>query len=780
LDAAGNIVVTGYFTGTVDFDPGPGTINMAALGVSDIYIVKLSTGGNLVWAKQIGGGGGNGPCSMTIDGSGNILVTGYFQGTVDFDTGPGTYNLTAINSEDVFVCKLGPSGDFIWVKVLPVADPTAINTDSYDNVVTVGRFGGLQDFDPGPGVYNLDAPNGGLFVSRLDKFGNFVNAQAMVMGPAAPNLNMLLNSVDQDAAGNVYLAGSFMGTIDFDPGPGTHYVTSNFRLLPYVCKFTYSGDFVWTVVQQTNYYAYGNFVTLDTSKNIYTAGFFGLNLIFNPGPNSVTLNANGYQDFFIYKMSQCNTRTYSTLTAAVCNSYVLNGHTYTASGIYTQVINSAAGCDSIITLNLTIGGSNTTSSVTACDTYTWQGQPYTVSGLYSDTLVDSHGCDSILNLNLTIHNKVFSTVSLTICQGQVYAGHSTNGTYIDTYVAANGCDSIRTLHLTVSPVLYSNVTSTICDGQNYSGHTTSGVYTDTLISAFGCDSIRTLNLIVNPRALTFLNVSICGGQTYYAGGANQTTSGIYKDTLLTSLGCDSVIITDLKVTPKPKPDLGPDGNICLDALSSITPGIFNSYLWQDYTSQPNYTVNSAGKYWVTVTDGNNCSATDTLNILSIDTIPKNFLPADQDLCYGNVLRIDVPNYFTYQWSTGAIGDFIDISTFGTYYLTVKDFNSCTGTDSITIQRKNCIYIGIPNAFTPNGDTKNDIFKPTIFQAVQNFSFIVFNRYGQKVFETHEYGKGWDGSFKGKTQPSGSYVYNIRYTNIFGVETIENGSVLLIR
>jgi gliding motility-associated-like protein len=140
----------------------------------------------------------------------------------------------------------------------------------------------------------------------------------------------------------------------------------------------------------------------------------------------------------------------------------------------------------------------------------------------------------------------------------------------------------------------------------------------------------------------------------------------------------------------------------------------------------------------------------------------------------------VPIYFTYQWSTGSTGDFIDVSTFGTYYLTVKDFNYCTGTDSIIIQRKNCIYIGIPNAFTPNGDTKNDIFKPEIFQSVKAFSFIVFNRYGQTVFETREYGKGWDGTLNGKAQPSGSYVYHIKYTNIFGVETVENGSVLLIR
>ena len=782
LDITGNVILTGVFTGTVDFDPGPGTNNISVLGLADIFVVKLSTSGDLIWVKQFGGVGGANTCrSITIDGLDNILLTGNFQATIDFDPGPGVYNLTSILSNgDGFVCKLSPVGDLIWVKRNTVYESMSINIDSYDNIVTVGHFGGTVDFDPGPGVYNLNAPNGGGFVSRLDKNGNFINAQVIIMGPPAPNWHFSLSSVDQDAAGNVYLAGAFMGTIDFDPGPGTYNVTSNYDVLSYVCKLTYSGDFVWAIVQQSTYYAYGHFVTLDTLKNIYSTGIFGTDITFNPGPNSVTLNAAGYQDFFTYKMSQCNTRTYSNLIDTVCNSYVLNGHTYTTSGVYTQVINSSAGCDSIITLNLTINGSNTTSSITACDTYTWQGNTYTVSGFYSDTLIGSTNCDSILNLNLTIHNKVFSTVNAAICQGDVYAGHSTTGTYVDTYVAANGCDSIRTLNLTVSPVLYSNITTTICDGQSYSGHTISGIYSDTLISVFGCDSIRTLNLTVNPRAFTPIKASICQGQTYFAGGANQTTSGIYKDSLLTSLGCDSIITTTLTVNPKPKPDLGPDGNLCRDAQSSITPGIFKSYLWQDNSTQRNYTVSTPGKYWVTVTDANNCSATDTLNVISIDTIPKDFLPANQELCYGNALKIAVPGYADYLWSTGSRLDNISLNSFGTFYLTVKDYNNCTGTDTITLQRKNCLNIGIPNAFTPNGDTKNDIFKPTIFQEVKNFYFVVFNRYGQKVFETREYGKGWDGTFKGKPQPSDSYIYRVQFTNIFGWESVDNGSVLLIR
>jgi gliding motility-associated-like protein len=781
VDPAGNAIVTGFFSQTVDFDPGAGVSNMTALGPGDMYITKLSPSGELVWVKQVAGTGGVHCRSISMDGSGNIILTGNFQGTADYDPGPGVYSITSVTPNgDIFICKLTPLGNLSWVKTIAAYESNCVTIDRYDNIIIAGKFGGLVDFDPGTGIFNLNAPNIGGFVCKLDRNGIFINAGGVIMGPPAPNLQYFLTSIDNDPAGNIYVAGAFMGTIDFDPGPGTYNVTSNFRILPYVFKLTYNGDFVWAVVQQTINYAVSNFVSLDTLKNIYTAGIFSSNITFNAGPNAVTLVTHGYDDCVTYKMSQCNTRTYAYLTDTACNSYVLNGHTYTATGIYTQVLNNYQGCDSIITLDLFLGGSNDTSTVITCDSYTWQGQPYTISGFYRDTLISSTNCDSILNLNLTINNKVFSTVFATICQGQVYAGHSTTGTYVDTYVGSNGCDSVRTLNLTVSPRLYSSIIAIICEGQNHGGHTASGIYVDTLRSVYGCDSIRTLDLTVNPAASIFINATICEGQSYYAGGANQTTAGIYKDTLLTSLGCDSVITTTLSVNPVPKPNLGPDGNICMDVSSTISPGIFSSYLWQDNSTQPVLRINTPGTYWVKVTNANNCSATDTLNIFSLDTIPRNFLPPGQELCYGRSLQINVPGYADYRWSTGSTAPGISLNSFGTFYLTVKDFNNCTGTDTIILQRKDCIFIGVPNAFTPNGDGRNDTFKPTIFQDVAAFSFIVFNSYGQKVFETSAYGKGWDGSFKGKEQGSGAYVYYISFTNIFGYQTIEKGSVLLLR
>src|ERR1035437_9575750 len=112
LDASGNVYTTGYFYGTVDFDPGAGTFNLTSAGNYALFISKLDASGNFVWAKQIGGtsSGALGQF-ISLDASGNIYTTGCFFGTVDFDPGAGTSNLTSSSTNDIFVSKLDASGN---------------------------------------------------------------------------------------------------------------------------------------------------------------------------------------------------------------------------------------------------------------------------------------------------------------------------------------------------------------------------------------------------------------------------------------------------------------------------------------------------------------------------------------------------------------------------------------------------------------------------------------------------------------------------------------------
>ena len=108
----------GSFQGTADFDPGAGTFNLTSAGDYDIFISKLDSSGNFVWAKSLGGTGYDVSYGIALDSGGNVYTTGSFSGTVDFDPGAGTFNLTSAGTGDIFVSKLDSNGNFVWARSL--------------------------------------------------------------------------------------------------------------------------------------------------------------------------------------------------------------------------------------------------------------------------------------------------------------------------------------------------------------------------------------------------------------------------------------------------------------------------------------------------------------------------------------------------------------------------------------------------------------------------------------------------------------------------------------
>ena len=412
-----------------------------------------------------------------------------------------------------------------------------------------------------------------------------------------------------------------------------------------------------------------------------------------------------------------------------------------------------------------------------------QGQNYaghTTSGTYIDTLASKiNGCDSTRTLFLTVNPVKFTTVDTAICQGENYAGHITSGKYVDVYSTTLGCDSTRTLNLIVKPTVSTNITDTICQDENYAGHTTSGIYIDVYTAVNGCDSTRTLQLTVKPKSFTTINAAICKGESYLAGGHLQTTTGIYTDTSLNYLGCDSIITTNLTVNLA-SPDLGKDRGICFGDVLTLNPGTFVSYLWQDGSTNSTYTTNIVGQYAVLVTNNFGCKASDTMKLLKIYPLPLNFLPPDTSLCRGNVVHVFMPGYRNYFWSTGSTAASIDIIKSGTYSLMVTDRNGCKGTDSMKILYYNCPPVWIPNAFTPDADGLNDVFKPIFPAPVLNYHLQIWNRWGLRVFESRNSAIGWNGKFKSEPQPSAVYVYIITFRDIDGVDVKKTGTVALLK
>lgn len=164
LDGSGNVYVTGDYQMNVDFDPGPGVMNLTSFGgTQDIFIVKLNSSGDLVWAKSIGNISADVGFGITVDSSEDVYTTGEFGATVDFDPGPDEFNLTGNSFADVFVLKLDASGNFVWAQGMGGSQNDwgiGIVADNAGNVATTGVFEGTVDFDPGPGVTDLTSAGG--------------------------------------------------------------------------------------------------------------------------------------------------------------------------------------------------------------------------------------------------------------------------------------------------------------------------------------------------------------------------------------------------------------------------------------------------------------------------------------------------------------------------------------------------------------------------------------------------------------------------------------------
>ncbi len=171
IDAAGNVYTTGHFYGTADFDPGTASFNLTSIGATDIFISKLNTSGNFVWAKAMGGKSDDFGFSIATNAAGSVYATGMFSDTVDFDLGAGTFNLSSIGYYDVFISKLDTSGNFSWAKAMGGTYydyGMSIATDASENVYTTGYFFETVDFDPDAGIFNLSsAAAEDIFVQKM-------------------------------------------------------------------------------------------------------------------------------------------------------------------------------------------------------------------------------------------------------------------------------------------------------------------------------------------------------------------------------------------------------------------------------------------------------------------------------------------------------------------------------------------------------------------------------------------------------------------------------------
>ena len=222
VNAAGSVYIAGSFDGTVDFDPGTKFKNVSSGSARAGFVLKLDTNGSFNWVspfigKKVGStNGASGATSITLDGSGNIVVGGTFNGTVDFNPGSGTTYLTSQSAG--FITKLNSSGGLVWAKPL-LGDVSTfvygLDTDSVGNIYATGTFHGTVDLDPGAGVYSrITVGQGDIFVMKLNSMGNLMWAESF-----GGHGNDVSSGIAVDAIGDVYMAGSYREPFDVNPDP---------------------------------------------------------------------------------------------------------------------------------------------------------------------------------------------------------------------------------------------------------------------------------------------------------------------------------------------------------------------------------------------------------------------------------------------------------------------------------------------------------------------------------------------------------------------------------
>jgi len=588
-DPWGSIYQTGYFSGSVDFDPGTGNFSMTAINGSAIFVQKLNASGNFLWAKKIDGANLKEGKSIVADNNGNVYITGYFSDIVDFNPGLSVAILaTGPNDHNAFILKLNPAGNFVWVRGIGGSGQEqglSINLDGAGNVYTAGTFEGTVDFNPGPGTFSLTS-NGGQdgFVQKLNSSGNFLWAKSLGSTEADG-----ITGLTTDPTGNVCLTGYFRGTVDLDPGLGVDNHTSVGMADVFVQKLNSNGDLIWAKSFGSVNEDAGRTITVDATGNVYTAGEyfhivdFDPGLGSNPGPPGTGM--------FVQKLDATGNFVWASVAAAL--SYTLpvslikvhsitldaNGNICTA-GSFCGTVDFDPG--TAVSNIFVVGWNGFAQKISPSGQLLWAREIGGISanaihakadgsvfiagytggtkdfdpglGLYNLSAPGTYAMFLQKLIPCTPHlivDQISACDNYTWIDGNTYTASNNNATH--TFANADGCDSVIALDLTIhqSAVnISSSIAATACDSVTWMDgitYTSSYFGFSTLATVAGCDSTVLLDLTINHRSSFTEVVNACESYTWIDGNTYTSDNNSATHFLTNSMGCDSIVSLDLSV-----------------------------------------------------------------------------------------------------------------------------------------------------------------------------------------------------------------------------------------
>ncbi|GAA3979908.1 hypothetical protein GCM10022407_26420 [Hymenobacter antarcticus] len=302
VDASGNALVTGYFQGTASFATSPTATGLTSAGNTDVFVARFGAAdGACAWAVRAGGTSGDVGQGIAADGSGNALVTGYFQGTASFATSPTATSLAAAGGQDVFVARFGAAdGACAWaVRAGGTSGDVGqgIAVDASGNALVTGYFQGTASFATSPTVTSLAAAGSpDVFVAR---FGAADGACAWAV-KAGGTSNDVGQGIAVDAGGNALVTGSFFGTASFATSPTATSLAAAGVQDVFVARFgAADGACAWAVRAGGTSGDVGQGIAVDASGNALVTGSFQGTASFATSPTATSLATAGGQDVFV-------------------------------------------------------------------------------------------------------------------------------------------------------------------------------------------------------------------------------------------------------------------------------------------------------------------------------------------------------------------------------------------------------------------------------------------------------------------------------------------------